>query len=476
MKKTRDPIVWLLLLFLLLLSACTGGTIEGYTVNDDSYYVDDAPVAMAIILGNHANAMAVPEDAYDYIEEQLDHVVYGGYVCAIVSDATPTKVEIVDENFFKQDARNPEILQKHISGRKEQLIEALKDEDLIADSPEVDLLAAIREAKSALSASRANGIEDKRIIIIDTGISTSGDLNFVDMDFINTWPDIDTIVKQLSSYEGVGVLPDLSGISVTLLGTVDGLAETGGPQKASTADKIYLKDLWTSIIQACGAKEVNCEAAAGWSTPNIYTEDETSRFSYVSVIAFNHKPIFDFSDLPAIGSNDPDTQPTMPEPPIAVKLESECIGFKPDSAELLNEKNATNMLKPYAEDLKTYLSRFQDEKIWIVGTTATTQKGGEGSITLSLQRADAVKRLLLDLGISEDKLVTIGLGARFPWHVDEYPQGSFDTKEAQANRAVWLLNSSPDNEEFNLLQAAYEKGMLLPETAERFGELISSVP
>lgn len=475
MKKTRNPMVWLLLPFLLLLTACTGETIEGYTLSDDSYYVDDAPVAMAIILGNHANAMAVPEDAYDYIEEQLDHVVYGGYVCAIVSDATPTKVDVVDEDFFEQNARNPEILRKHISERKEQLIEAFRDEDLIADSPEVDLLAAIREAKSALSASRVNGIENKRIIIIDTGISTSGDLNFVDMDFINGQPEIGSLVKQLSSYEGAGILPDLSGISVTFLGTADGLAETGGPQKTSTADKMYLKDLWTSIVQACGAEEVNFEAAAGWSTPNVYTEDETSKFSYVSVISFNHKPVFDLSDLQPIDTNDPDAQPTMPGPPIAVKLESERIGFKPDSAELLNEKSAANMLRPYAEDLKTYLSYFQDEKIWIVGTTATTQKGGEGSVTLSLQRADEVKRLLMDLGISEDRLVTIGLGARFPWHVDEYPQGSFDTREAQANRAVWLLNSSPDNEEFTLLQAAYEKGMLLPETAERFGALISSI-
>ncbi len=475
MKKTRGPMVWLLLLPLLLLNACTGETIEGYTLSDDSYYVDNAPAAVAIILGNHANAMAVPEDAYDYIEEQLDHVVYGGYACAIVSDATPTKVDVVDEDFFKQDARNPEILRKHISERKEQLIEALKDEDLIADSPEVDLLAAIREAKSALSASRVNGIEDKRIIIIDTGISTSGDLNLLDMDFTNGWPEASSLVKQLSSYEGVGVLPDLTGISVTFLGTADGLAETGGPQKTSTTDKTNLKELWTSIVQACGAKEINYEAAAGWSTPNVYTEDETSKFSYVSVISFSHKPIVDLSDLQPIDTNDPDAQPTMPGPPIAVKLESESIGFKPDSAELLNDKSAANLLKPYAKDLEDYLSCFQDEKFWIVGTTATTQKGGEGSVTLSLQRADEVKRLLMDLGIPEGKLVTIGLGARFPWHVDEYPQGSFDTKEAQANRAVWLLNSSPDNEEFKLLQAAYEEGMLLPETAERFGELISGV-
>lgn len=457
----------------VLFSACSGKVPEAYTMIDGCAKVDD-PVALVVILGNHANAMAIPPDAYNIVERSLDKVVYGGYICAVIADATPTKIELVDDDdFFQENARNGRTLSSTIDKRKNQIIKKLENLDVYADSPETDLLAAIREAKNALSTSRLDGIADKRIFIIDTGISTTGDLNFVDMDFMKGLPDIEDIIEQLQHYEGLGVLPDLTGITVTFVGTGDGLAEVAAPQKASTVDKKFIKNLWAEVVRACGAADTRFETVAGWDTPNIYTEDVSSKFPYVSVITFVHEKVIDFSNLLNIDPNSPDNPPKLPDPPVVeIKLPSETIGFKPDYALYLNEQNAKNILQPFAEELKEFFQYYPDEKIWIIGTTSAVYQGAPGSIELSLARAELVRTTLVtEFDIPERNLATIGLGARFPWFVDEYPNGSYDTTIAQQNRAVWLITAREDNDLFRQLKGAYQRGELLPEAAAQFTAL-----
>lgn len=477
--KKKDSFLKILLACGLLvaisagITGCKGTPREGYTMID-GFIKADNPAAMVVILGNHANAMAVPPDAYNVVEASLNKVVYGGYICAVIADATPTKIELVDDDdFFIENARNDTTLGTAIDKRKGQIMKTLENLDVCADSPEVDLLAAIREAKNALSNSRLDGISDKRIFIIDTGISTAGDLNFVDMDFTRGLPDIGDIVEQLQRYEGLGVLPDLAGITVTFVGTGDGLAEVAAPQIVSTVDKKFIKNLWTEVVRACGAADIRFETVAGWDTPNVYTEDADSKFPYVSVIIFVHKKVIDFSDLFKVDPNHPDDPPTLPDPPVVeIKLPSETVGFKPDYALYLNEQNAKNILRPFAEELKEFFQYFPDEKIWIIGTTSAVYPGASGSIQLSLERAELVRTTLVtEFDIPEKNLVTIGLGARFPWFVDEYPNGSYDTTIAQQNRAVWLITARENSDLFGQLKDAYGRGELLPEAADRFAAL-----
>ncbi|MCL2164890.1 MAG: OmpA family protein [Oscillospiraceae bacterium] len=461
----------LLLSLVFALSSC-GSKANGYTVTG-GVYKNDSPIALAVILGRHANAMAIPQDAYNSIEDLLDRAVYGGYVCAVIADATPMKIDLVDgKEYFQEDARNPVILNQRISTRRSEIIAKLKDADVSANSPEVDLLAAIREAKNALSNSQANNISNKQIVIIDTGISTTGDLNFVDIDFLYSKPKAQDIIEQLRSYENSGVLPDLAGITVTFVGTADGLAEVAKPQEASTTDKKFIRELWTGVVQACGANDVKFEAAAGWGSPNLYTEDTDSKFPYVSVISFSHDKVISFPELPTYDPNNPDSQPNLPKPPsVEVRLASEMVGFMPDRADYLNEENVRRSLRPFANELNEFFKHYPNEKIWIVGTTAAVQKGSNGSVDLSLKRAEMVKHTLVEFGISSDRLLTIGLGAKFPWHVDEFPNGVFDTNVAQANRAVWLLTAQTDTDKFSKLKSAYDSSDLLPEAISRFSLL-----
>ena len=470
MKRTYSMLKILVIFFVLFsaiftLSAC--GSKEGYSKKGD-IYKNNNPTALVVILGNHANAMAIPKDAYKALEKYVDDAVYGGYVCAIVADATPTKYELLSkDDFFVEDAKNNSVLDKRIEERKKEIMNCFKEMVVPADSPEVDLLGALREAKNVLDNSQFESIEDKRICIIDTGISTTGDLSFTDMDFIYNKPEIEEIIKQLKDYEGVGVLPDLKGIKVTFVGTSEGLAEVAYPQELETTDKQFIKDLWKEIIEECGTK-AEFESAAGWDTPNVYTEDENSKFPYVSVITFSHEKVIVMPEISKADPNSPDAAPNLPDPPqIETKLESETIGFKPDSSNYLNEDHAITILRPFAEELKAYLSYYPDDKIWLVGTSAAVEKDSDGSIELSLSRAEEVRKTLVtEFNIPQENLLTIGLAAKFPWFVDEWPNGEFDTGVAQANRAVWVMNES--SEQFKKLKSANDKGELLAEVSERF--------
>ncbi len=91
---------------------------------------------------------------------------------------------------------------------------------------------------------------------------------------------------------------------------------------------------------------------------------------------------------------------------------------------------------------------------------------------MSFQRAKAVKNTLVnELNIPAEKLLTIGLGCVFPWRVDEFVNGNFDTGIAQANRAVFLLSSSDNTNYFKKLKAAYDNKKLLPESMSRFASI-----
>lgn len=477
MKKTVDILKTLFLICLVLslglfLISC-GKKPDGYTVVD-GVYINDNSTAIVLILGKHANAMEIPEDAYYQIEKLLDNTVYGGYICAIIVDSNPTKIELVEnKDFFVEDAKNTDILNKRINTRKAEIVNALNELTTVADSEEVDLLAAIREATNALSNTQAANAKNKMIVIVDTGISTAGDLNFCDMDFLYSKPNINEIVKHLKDYEGIGVLPDLTGVDVTFIGTVDGLAEVAEPQVATTTDKKFIRDLWSSVVTACGASSVSFESAAGWSIPNEYTEDDESKFKYVSVITFFHNRVIELPEIPNYNPNNPDQQPDLPNPPnVEVRLESQTVGFKPDTASYINEQNAKNTLRPYADELKEFFQYYPNEKIWIVGTTAAVTQGARSGYDLSSKRAEAVKSTLVDeFDIPADKLLTIGVGCVFPWWVDEFPNGIYNTNIAQANRAVFLMTNSDTTNYFQELKAAYDNNELLPETMSRFESL-----
>ena len=86
-----------------------------------------------------------------------------------------------------------------------------------------------------------------------------------------------------------------------------------------------------------------------------------------------------------------------------------------------------------------------DHPVLLAGTTAT-EGAQESSVELSNLRAQAVKNLLVSsFGVSEDQLMTIGLGFAadpFVRGQDRDANGNFVESEAAKNRRVIVIDAN----------------------------------
>lgn len=126
---------------------------------------------------------------------------------------------------------------------------------------------------------------------------------------------------------------------------------------------------------------------------------------------------------------------------VPFELNSTQVMFVANKAQFLNEKDAKAALQPVAEVILSH----PDHPILLAGTTATdgTQ---EQCVTLSQQRADAVKNLLVSaFGVPASQLQTVGLGYEkdpFTRGQDIDVSGNFVESEAAKNRRVVVLDAN----------------------------------
>ncbi len=114
-------------------------------------------------------------------------------------------------------------------------------------------------------------------------------------------------------------------------------------------------------------------------------------------------------------------------------LSEEQVRFVADSDVLVNPDEANEVLNPIVE----YMLNKTDFNLLLIGTTA-----GDGlsdySISLSNKRAERIKQILVENGVSEDRIITIGMGGTDPWHI--YNVGTSGELAAQ-NRKVVLIDA-----------------------------------
>ena len=147
------------------------------------------------------------------------------------------------------------------------------------------------------------------------------------------------------------------------------------------------------------------------------------------------------------GPAEPDTAGavTVEEEPLVFEtpfeLNSTQVMFKANSDVFLDEASAKEALKPVAEVILAH----PDHPVLLAGTTAT-EGAQESSVELSDLRAQAVKNLLVSsFGVSEDQLMTIGLGFAadpFVRGQDRDANGNFVESEAAKNRRVIVMDAN----------------------------------
>ncbi len=342
-----------------------------------------APGALAVIVGAHSNMVA--PSLLDSVKTELDTASeLGSPATVIVDDGNPTASAPLA---LKTANDNPLYQQDQVKQLKNMI------DKTRAGNPEVDLLAAINLA--ARSVGDAAG--PKTIVVIDSGLQTTGALRFQDQDgaLLNASPD--EVVGQLRRTQQ---LPNLTGMRVVFTG----LGDTAPPQQPLPAPaRTVLVALWTKIVESAGGKADVKQAPL----PSTRPRDGLPPVTIVPVAAQSIGPL-----------------------PTVTVLRDGTVGFVPDQAVLKDPAAARAVLADYAKAIK------DGRRALLTGTTASDGTP-EYRRQLSEKRAGAVRDLLVGLGAPADRISTRGLGSDFPGYVpDRDAHGNLDPIPAAQNRQV----------------------------------------
>lgn len=274
---------------------------------------------------------------------------------------------------------------------REAIANALRN--AAADDEESNLLAALGEGVRTLPA--GNG--PRTMVVVDSGLSTVAPLDFTQPGLLDADP-AEVVASLLAADE----LPDLTGVRVV----VQGLGDTAPPQQPlSISQRKSLLALWRAVLEAAGASEVVIEERQLRQPPAGGLPDVTE------------------VPLPAGIECTSST----------IVLTGGDVAFEPDSDVFRDGAAAEALLAPIAEQLAG-----SGATATLTGTTADVGEL-DGQKALSLRRAEAVRDLLVRLGVAAPNLTVVGLGSDFPGYVEDHAaDGSLIPGAAAANRKVLI--------------------------------------
>lgn len=365
--------------------------------------IPSEPQNVAFVIPQHDNFPALSLNIQSISSAIYDACISYGRVTAFVADGNPYLTG--DYTIEAPDVNVDNTKHKQLAKRNcEQILAECSNAK--AKTAEIDTLEAITQAAKSIQSSSGN----RMLLIYDSGLSTTGMLNFASQNLIDAEPD--NIVEQLVEKH---YIPNLEGIDIVW----SGLGQTCGDQTPLTENYKYkLEQIYNAILTAGGAASVT----------------------------FNHDPIQgeepegvpECSIVPVV-EDSLNINEAMPE---IVKFDETKISFVSDKAEFVSESDAYDALRPIAD----ILVNNPDVKILIIGSTATsTTNNTEKCKALSSKRADKVKDALIELHVNPNQLSTYGAGQdSTPFRVNDIKDGKLIEKEAAKNRAVYIVKSDSE--------------------------------
>lgn len=368
----------------------------GHKPPPPSSCLTDASLPFVAAVGARANSPApkMPDTATTLLKT----AVAGRKVTFIRLDGEPEVV--FDETFSPKSANEPARNNEYNTFTK--AMQAAFAKDMLATTAEADPLTALTLA----ARSAPNG---GNIVLLDSGLQTVAPLRFQDDDGVLLTAEPKDVVESLRKQD---LLPDLNGAHVLLAG----LGNVVEPQ-AALNQRLHKRviAIWRAIAEAGGAACVEV----------------------VDIPESVHTAVDDVPTVTAVPlPKPPPLPPTCGE---TVLNDRNDVGFVADQAMFLDERAARATIGKIAK-----LMQDGHQRAELTGTTANVGSL-DGQRALSKGRADAVRKVLVDLGIDESRLTTKGLGSKFPgYQQDHGARGELLPGPAATNRKV-IVSLSCDN-------------------------------
>jgi hypothetical protein len=459
---------WFIVLFLvslITLSSCAARSLED--------------INLVIIIGERANSYAITTGDETIIRSMIERSFsqdpnsrFGaiGNVSFVVSDGMPQALSVIDEdgNILGQRlyvaGTNNRVRDRNIRGLIDNtIIPFVHSDNFRAQHPQADLLSALWVATDIVR--NMEGTGGDYILIIDSGITTSGHLNMTTIDIQDTVIlPTEEVVRLL--YEA-GALPNMEGINVRFTGIGRTVQQTQ-PIPQNEPFRNQLISLWENVLVTAGA---NLVQPLAWSnpgtTPNMYFEINPyfeavgiRPFPFVSTVFFDDIDPLSGTRRPLWISGRSDLTPGQGQPINGDDTQIETLvfgahelGFVANSSEFYNPQNAERILQDVAGLIENFIEQYPTGIVYIVGSEARVHPDRDNTGQISAIRASRVRQELERFGIPSECLIDIGANTTvFSWrNAQEFPDGAWNGVNAQRNRVVAIIPDTSD--EFVELQA-----------------------
>lgn len=377
----------------------------GCGANDSEDSDITGPSNIAVGIQNTRNCASIAIDSA--LEAELEDALLenGSQVQIYEIDGDPYRInqdEIKSDYKSGLSKTNRQTQCDNIINRINKIISS----DAVPVTPEVDILGGLTTLTNAVNSMSYSNSNAKQILLVSNMLSTSGVINFAESSIYIDLEDYANFVSK--------EMPDMAGISVTffIAGTDD------DQQEIPNSDKERLKSFYQAIINGAGG--------------TVKFAEQTSSNGEV-----------DKSSWPAVTTVDIRNS-TYSGEVLDVTLE-ESVLFKSDSTEWIDEQAAEDTLSSLVDAIND-----SDDEVVVAGSTATTSSSEERHIEFSLQRANKVKDMLIDLGADSSKLIAIGIGKSYErYRVPDSGQYANETNHSK-NRCVFITSASSDKGKYFL--------------------------
>lgn len=312
-----------------------------------------ADTALILTQGDGMPALTDPDPFLESVSTTL-----GGSAGLVIADGAP---QVYGPIRFDRKKQNEVQQAKTDRKMRTQIAEIVKG--AVAQTPETDLITAVSLAGRMVSSGTA---EQKQIIIRHSGVNTASTLPMQELDLPNA--DSAQLVDQL---DAAAMIPQLDGITVEFYG----LGDVAGSQEALSAQQVkWLQNFWQAFFDRAGA-------AVTFHTDIVSGPAMTDGGHTVTPVAAAGTPSF-------------------------ITVSAEQVAFRPDSTALVDEPAAQAVLNSLAQQMQDSGVRYV-----VAGSTAKVDNAtSEGAQSLSLARAQVVRQMLVETGVSADRLICVGLG------------------------------------------------------------------